>query len=353
MADYTNPGGYPYGMPHGYENKKDIKQRIKDYFLSGRYISLTAVMSVTGLGLVLYLVFSMLYSFILRGIPSVLERYLNDYMFSTVTEMLYTLVCVGGSFAAVYFILKKMGMYNGALPFSSPYNKSEALILVVAGTGICFVGNLATNFFVSAMSAVGVEFASYSFALTASHELPQNIFEFLCMVLHTAVFPAVFEEFAFRGVVMQPLRKYGDWFAIFVSAFLFGLVHGNMTQMPFAIIAGVSLGYCSTVTGSLWTGVIIHFFNNFLSLINSFAKEMLGKGETMLFSLIIVYGTILVGIVALAFYIYGNPDFLRLRPGIYGRHKIGRLAAICTLVPSMTIALIWLFVNLASDITLS
>ena len=86
---------------------------------------------------------------------------------------------------------------------------------------------------------------------------------------------------------------------------------------------------------------------------NSFAKEMLGGGETMLFSLIIVYGTILVGIVALAFYIYGNPDFLRLRPGIYGRHKIGRLAAICTLVPSMTIALIWLLVNLASDITLS
>ena len=69
------------------------------------------------------------------------------------------------------------------------------------------------------------------------------------------VYKRQIEEFAMRGVVMQSLRKYGDWFAIIMSSLVLALVHGNMVQIPFAFIAGIAIGYAVTVTGSMWTGV--------------------------------------------------------------------------------------------------
>lgn len=353
---YENGGGREpgyYGSPYGepsYSPKKSFFQKVKEYFLCDRYIVLSAMITVIGLCVILYRFLSMVYSYVLHSVPELLERYSNDYMFANVTEMFYTVVCVGGSFAVGYIFMKKMGLISKPFPFSAPYSYSDAVLLTVAGLGICFAGNLVTNLFVNAMSAMGFSFASYEYALTASVNLPKNVFEFICMTVHSAVLPAVFEEFAFRGVVMQPLRKYGDAFAIIFSAVLFGLVHGNMTQMPFAVIAGIAMGYASVVTGSLWTGVIIHFFNNFLSLMNSFAREILSDSSMILFSVIIVYGTIFVGILALGMYVFKNPSFLRLRPGKYGKHKKARLFNISVLIPSMAIALIWLLIDLSQDI---
>ncbi len=348
--DFGNgPYGYPYG-DYPYTPKKSLFSKIKDYFLCDRYVKLSATVTVIGLAIILYQLAAMVYSYLLRGVPPILDRYTNDYMFATVIEMTYTVCCVGGSFAVGYILMKKMGLTDRALPFGTPYCVSDSVLVIVAGLGICFAGNIVTNFFVTSMSSLGFEFYSYNYALTAPVNLPQNAFEFICMMVHTAVLPAVFEEFAFRGVIMQPLRKYGDYFAITVSAVAFGLIHGNMTQMPFAIIAGIVLGYSSIVTGSMWTGVIIHFFNNFLSLLNSFARESLSEAGVMLFSLITVYGTIIVGAAALGMYVYKNPHFLRLRRGNYGKHKKSRLLLTVLLVPSMTIALIWMLSALFQDI---
>ena len=80
--------------------------------------------------------------------------------------------------------------------------------------------------------------------------------------LSVAVVAPLVEEFAMRGVVMQPLKKYGRWFAIIASSLVFGVLHGNFIQAPFALIAGIGIGYAVCVTDSIWTGVLIHFCNN-------------------------------------------------------------------------------------------
>lgn len=347
--DYNN--NYGYGFPEGnpYPPKKNLITKMKEYFLEDRYIVLSAVATVIGLCIVVYQFLGMLYAFIIRAVPGLMDNYLNNYMLSTVIEMFYTVLCVGGPFFISYIFMRKIKLLDEPLSFGKPYSFSEAILLVVAGLGLCFIGNIVTGYFASMMSSFGIEFYSYNAALSVSQELPKNAFEFCCMVMHTAVMPAIFEEFAFRGVIMQPLRKYGDFFAIFVSAVLFGLVHGNMTQMPFAIIAGFALGYSSIVTGSLWTGVVIHFLNNFISLMNAFAKVYLPESRFMIFSLITVYGLIAVGVVAGAMYVYHKPEFLHLRLGKYGRHKKSRLAGIMVFIPSMAIALVWMLVNIAGD----
>ena len=188
LSQYNYPGnetggeGNPYGYPYGnspYPPRKSFLQRIKDYFLCDKYIVLSATVTVIGLCVILYQFLAMAYSLVLRSVPALLDRYTNDYMFSTVIEMFYTVICVGGSFGAGYLFMKKMGLSEKSLPFSSPYSGSDSVLLVVAGLGLCFFGNIVTNFFVTAMSSLGFEFASYNYALTAPVNLPENAFEFI------------------------------------------------------------------------------------------------------------------------------------------------------------------------------
>ncbi|MGM9550453.1 MAG: lysostaphin resistance A-like protein [Faecousia sp.] len=81
------------------------------------------------------------------------------------------------------------------------------------------------------------------------------------MFLYSALLAPVAEELMFRGFVLRTLRPYGKRFAVFGSAFLFGLFHGNLLQTPYAFLMGLVLGYV-TVEYSIGWAVVIHMFNN-------------------------------------------------------------------------------------------
>lgn len=147
--------------------------------------------------------------------------------------------------------------------FELPKSKELFLLAVCAGLMFCMLGNTATSFFSVIISIFGVEFGSGMEDLAA----PSGVLETLIYVINFAVAPALFEEFAFRCVILQPLRKYGDWFAIVATSFCFAILHGNMVQIPFAFIVGIALSYFCIKTKSIWTSVTIHFLNNLISVI--------------------------------------------------------------------------------------
>ena len=75
-------------------------------------------------------------------------------------------------------------------------------------------------------------------------------------------------------LVLNSLRKFGDWPAIFVSAFLFGILHGNFIQIPFAFVVGIGLGIATVMTNSLWPAIIAHFINNSYAILsNAYGQE--------------------------------------------------------------------------------
>lgn len=83
----------------------------------------------------------------------------------------------------------------------------------------------------------------------------------LSMFLYASILAPVSEELIFRGYILRALRPYGKRFAIFGSALLFGLFHGNLLQAPYAFLVGLVLGYV-TVEYSIRWAVAIHMFNN-------------------------------------------------------------------------------------------
>ena len=86
---------------------------------------------------------------------------------------------------------------------------------------------------------------------------------FWVSVICTAIFPAIFEEWLCRGVVLRGLltRMKPVW-AIVISALFFGVIHLNPWQMLNAFILGMLLGYIYYKTGSLWLTMLYHFVNN-------------------------------------------------------------------------------------------
>jgi len=79
------------------------------------------------------------------------------------------------------------------------------------------------------------------------------------------VIAPVFEEFIFRGVLMDALKPYGNGFAIFVTGILFGLYHGNFNQLFYTAVIGIALGYIGNVTNSIFATTIIHAMFNSIS----------------------------------------------------------------------------------------
>ena len=127
---------------------------------------------------------------------------------------------------------------------------------------------------------------------------PGGFFGFLLSLLATAIVPALVEEFACRGLILGVLRKYGDGFAVLVSAILFGLMHGNFDQMPFALMVGLVLGYIVVKTESLWIAVAVHAANNFISVAFTYILCGFSQNAQNLIYLLYLMAALTAGIIA-------------------------------------------------------
>jgi len=72
------------------------------------------------------------------------------------------------------------------------------------------------------------------------------------------------EEFVFReGVAGNMFRAgFNKWAVILISAFIFGAIHGNPAQVPFAAAMGVVLAIIYYKTGNIVVPIILHILNN-------------------------------------------------------------------------------------------
>lgn len=208
--------------------------------------------------------------------------------FSAVLQAVYTLL----PFVVVYF-LNKPADKKLIMDFDFPKSGQLYILAVAAGLMFCLLGSKATSVLSVVFSITGVEF----FAGNEGMEMPTTIPAIIMLVINYAVLPALFEEFAFRNVLLQPLRKFGDWYAIVATSFCFSVLHGNMVQIPFSFIAGIALGYFRVRTGSIWTGITIHFLNNLISVIFSIYMDKNTEEATFVY-VVVTSALILIGFIA-------------------------------------------------------
>lgn len=189
-----------------------------------------------------------------------LEAFYGNAAFQYAASAVFVTVgCLGIPFSLMS-CRKGSPSYRRALPFNFPEDKSNAFYLVCAGFAFCLASNYLAVYFNALLGGIGIG--------TVENEVVESVsggdtfLNFLC----AAVVAPLIEEFVFRGVIMQPLRRFGNVFAVVASALLFGLSHGGPSNVVFAFLCGVALGFVVIASKSLWVGIAVHFLNNFYAV---------------------------------------------------------------------------------------
>lgn len=83
------------------------------------------------------------------------------------------------------------------------------------------------------------------------------------LIAFFGLMPALFEEWFFRGIVLNGLRKaLPPFWAVALTSVVFGLIHLNPIQIVFAFVVGGIAGAALIRSGSLLNSIIIHFLYN-------------------------------------------------------------------------------------------
>ena len=118
--------------------------------------------------------------------------------------------------------------------------------------------------------------------------MSRNVFGIISI---TIMAPLV-EELLFRGAIQGYMLRKGmkPLNAILIASAIFGIVHMNPIQIPFAFAIGLIFGWLYYRTGSVVPGIIGHFINNSIACLqmatlteeefNTKTIEWLGAGPT-------------------------------------------------------------------------
>lgn len=166
----------------------------------------------------------------------------------------------------LFYCLFSKTQLNDVFPLKKISLKMAAATVTIS-LALALLANFFADLFVGGISLFGIKnYAEMDFEIT-------NPVEIILNIIAISIIPALSEEFAFRGIILSRLRKYGDGFAVFISALLFGLLHGNIVQIPFAFIVGLGLAFVTIKTSSIVPAIITHFLNNLSSVIISIIEE--------------------------------------------------------------------------------
>ena len=246
----------------------------------------------TGFALVAQIVIEYVLSWFL-GMAGLTEKYINDGVFQNCADIIIVCIALILPFLFVGKKMQQISREKEPLSLGKPTSPVTFILAVVAGIGFCMIANIVTSYFTVFVSLFGMELYSPDIPM------PGGSVGVITSIVRIVIVAAITEELALRGYVMGNLRKYGDSFAILASSVVFALMHGNLVQAPFALIAGMGLGYLSVKTGTIWTGITIHACNNFISTAVSYAMDIFSDETVNTIYVFVLYGFIVAGMVAL------------------------------------------------------
>ncbi len=121
---------------------------------------------------------------------------------------------------------------------------------------------------------------------------------FMDLIVFAAV-PAVMEEALMRGLVLQTLRPMGNGIAVVVSATAFGLMHGSLDQVPYALLMGLILGAVFVYTDDLALVIVTHAMANALALLSGFLAQFSSSLTAIVWQGIILLLVFVLGVLAM------------------------------------------------------
>lgn len=146
---------------------------------------------------------------------------------------------------------------------------------------------------------------------------------FIVSFISMAIMPAIFEELTFRGVLLSNYKNASIAKAAVVSGLFFGLIHGNLYQIIYAIAAGIFFAMLVAYTNSIFSSVLAHLLFNGVQVIMTeialnFAdiSELISSTPTLQENLTVIVMDLFLTVITLPFLILLFKKFME-----YNKHN--------------------------------
>lgn len=243
--DSSNVCGYGFTPP-----PKDVVEK-RNLRFTGNMIGFVVVISFGLMQIMPGTLQSIASSFVAGSIRS------NAFVVQLLNMCSY-LLCLLTPFL-LYAVLMKFPLRTG-IHYRKP-DFGVAVPAMLIGLGVSMVGTTFSSMLSGIFSWFRLVPITPNFSTPTGFDASTVLY-----IINIAILPALVEELIFRGIIMQTLRKFGDGFALLVSSVVFAVMHRNLVQGPNAFLMGLVIGYFVMYTGSIWTGVLMHFINNGLTV---------------------------------------------------------------------------------------
>jgi membrane protease YdiL (CAAX protease family) len=293
FASQMCQNGIPYDKwQDAFEEKRLLKQ-LSNIFSVSLIVQVASSVLVSGAVVVFIMVLKyaaqLYFPAIYNSNKPVIENALTLYMYIT-----YMFV----AFAVMAFMLKK----NPLKAINARRIEKPALIIPAVIISLLFysLGIIATTLIELYMALLHLKTQVPAFTM------PTQPIAMVLYIITICVCAPLIEEFIFRGLVLQSLRKFGDVFAIVMSALLFGLMHGNLLQSPFAFVTALAFGYFVIKLNTIWVSVISHCIINSSSVAIELVQKQFGEKYINTLSLLIFAGILIFSALSILILIKVN-----------------------------------------------
>lgn len=190
--------------------------------------------------------------------------------------MIYLFVCLSVQFTGwfnnynklfwVEIFLAALTLFFAARNFNAIkpllHFRNFNFVRLIGCISLALTSSLIVNIIISKFnfSFFGTDTSYY--ALYSGYSMPVTL-----MIYSIAIYPAIIEELAFRGVLYNYLNTIlNERLVIIVTGFMFGIMHLSFISLFWLVPFGILVGIMRSRFGTLWYGVIFHFTFNLVAV---------------------------------------------------------------------------------------
>ena len=212
---------------------------------------------------------------------------------SSLIIQIFSYLCAPLSVVGAIFLLsfKKKENVIKLLAPKKP-NKIAIIATVLITFGMLFGISEVNNLFVQFLNGLGFEIVEAT--------LPKKSFlNVSSIIIFVCIIPAVFEEVAFRGIILKGLTNGGKTFAILLSGALFSLFHMSPEQTFYQFIVGVLYSLIVLYGGDYTLTIASHLFNNLFIVLNYYFFSLALVGTFKIVLTVLGLVSLIVGVILL------------------------------------------------------
>lgn len=204
-----------------------------------------------------------MYALAVLNLPFVLHMYMENVDSSimhdeTLYYGLYLIIIVFGTFVP-FFLMRKI-FHIPLKKLGRNFNPTfvDLFVQTIVFFTICIALTYVSNIIFGYLGLQAKLISSIGFSYD---DAPLNNLLYVFMLI---IVTPLIEEYAFRGVLLNVLSKYGKTFGLYASAVIFALAHMSFAEMIPAFMMGVQLGKTALRYKNIVPSIFIHILFNAL-----------------------------------------------------------------------------------------